>query len=400
MGRLVVFFGIFLGCISALGQSATTTLGNIRAQLEEIRADAPKYDDSRGASPALTNIKHELREWVESRLDALHSDPNAEDGAELKLADILNAELEREHLFRKDPDEDGDFFWKGGGFLAPLELRYIERQSYLLLQTSLEVVCGYDESAYLYRYDNGHWKRIWETEQNTYTKEGYKPQFIRSVLVSPPLNESTPYVMTLGTEPWCSSNWHDVYVRIWKVGPADSRLLLDKAEWAFLGTHDIPIMGSIGREDALVEYTTNSADVGVFSRQVVLHYSLASDKVTRIDPLALSPREFVDAWLAEDWSESRRWSERPHLAGLKAANNTRGRNNFMPTRSCSEPDLWQVGMESDDNKPAPVYFLVRWRPPYKFRMVQSSRRPFPNCKTEDPKADEPRTLFPVQDWRE
>ncbi len=55
------------------------------------------------------------------------------------------------------------------------------------------------------------------------------------------------------------------------------------------------------------------------------------------------------------------------------------------------PDLWQVGVSQDDepNK----YFIVRWRPPYRFTMVETRDNPRPECTEEDPEADERKTLF-------
>jgi hypothetical protein len=77
---------------------------------------------------------------------------------------------------------------------------------------------------------------------------------------------------------------------------------------------------------------------------------------------------------------------------------------LYPTMHCpATPDLWQVGVDFGD-RPTPIgappkgtYFLVRWRPPYEFTMVQVSDSPSPACSDEDRKADdEPLTLFPRQ----
>jgi hypothetical protein len=43
-----------------------------------------------------------------------------------------------------------------------------------------------------------------------------------------------------------------------------------------------------------------------------------------------------------------------------------------------------------------TYFLVRWRPPYRFTMVDIGDRAYPGCTTEDGEADERRSLFPPQ----
>jgi hypothetical protein len=384
---------------------ASTPLAEIGAELERVRSEAPRHHETRGASPRLTTIKHQLRDWIESQLAQLPSDPNGDDGAETALAGHLNADLRREHLLRQGDGAGTDDDWSRIGFLGEVRLEYRQRQTFLVLQTAVEVNCGYDESAYLYRWQEGRWNKIWETEQNVYIEGKYKIQLIRAVLVSPNLNESSPYyVLTLGTEPWCSSNWHDVYVRLWSLSSSGQqpKVLLDKSEWAFLGGHDIPVQGSVGRNDALIEYTVGSIDLGVFSRETILHYSLTPDRAERIDPVALSPRAFVDEWLTDPWEQSRLRSQPSAFAALRKVHQERGRDEFIqPTRHCRTPDLWQVGLESIEGKRAPVYFLVRWRPPYDFTMVQVSQQPLPACNEKDPAADdEDRTLFPVQDWRE
>jgi len=59
---------------------------------------------------------------------------------------------------------------------------------------------------------------------------------------------------------------------------------------------------------------------------------------------------------------------------------------------CETPDLSQVTFEPDNAKdfaPEPsVYFLVRWRPPYHFTMMDISDKPWPRCTQEDREADE------------
>jgi hypothetical protein len=402
MKAVLKLFGFGLATVLA-AYAGDSPLADIRLELEQTRGEALQHEETRGASPRLTIVKHKLRDWVEAKLDGLPSDDNGDGEAVLALAAQLNEELKRERLFRSggygDDDDGRDF----GGFLGPVVLEYRGREGYLVLQTAIEVTCGFDESAYLYRRQDGQWKRIWETEQNTYTKDRYKVQRIRAVLLSPPFNAPSPYVLTLGTEPWCSSNWHDLYVRLWKLGSSDedSRLLLDESEWAFLGEHDIPVQGSIGREDALIEYTIGSIDGGVFSRESVLHYSLAPDAVKRIDPIALSPRDFVEEWLSEPWEQSRRWSQPSAHVVLRKVHHDTGPNEFIdPTRHCRTPDLWQVGLGSSDGEKPPVYYLIRWRPPYHFTMVGASPHSYPGCVEKDPGADEYRTLFPVQDWRE
>ena len=76
-----------------------------------------------------------------------------------------------------------------------------------------------------------------------------------------------------------------------------------------------------------------------------------------------------------------------------------------PTMHCETPDLWQVTFEPrnarKDFEPEPtVHFLVRWRPPYHFTLMEISDKAWPACAQEDRQADEWRTLFSTQEWRQ
>jgi hypothetical protein len=380
-------------------------LTEIRAELAHIRAEGSQRSETRGASPEFTAVKHQLRDWVESYLTQLNSDRNgADEREEAALASRLNAELKQAQVLCDAQDECIKDYQSSLGFVGQVQLEFKQRESFLILQTSLSIECGFDDSAYLYRWDQGRWKRIWQSEQNTYTKNGYTPQDIRAVLVSPSMNEGVPLVMTLGTGSWCTSNWRLVFVRLWRTNSEGSepRLLLDKVESAYLGSHDIPIQGSVGGNDALVEFKKGSIDPDAGSYDVVWHYRVHEDKVERVDPVALDPRDFTDEWLNQPWEQSRLWSQPSSLMTLKQAHEAVSKGEFIqPTRHCRQhPDLWQVGFDRSSAKKSAIYFLVRWQPPYRFTMVQVLHHPSPDCADEDENVNEPKTLFPVQDWRE
>ena len=108
--------------------------------------------------------------------------------------------------------------------------------------------------------------------------------------------------MTLGYVGWCSSNWHTVYYRVWKVDSLTVQSLLEKAEMRWLRTETF-LVGSIGQRtgnrnshvvDVLIEFTQASVDPAVHNREAVRHYLIEGDRVRRVDPVALGPRDFVD----------------------------------------------------------------------------------------------------------
>ena len=386
------------------GLAADAALDALRSSLLGMRRKPPEYGGPRGATPQLTAAKHLLRDWAESRLHAL-----PQSGDEGALQRKLNAELREAKLLcsaggqDQKPCPDGTLL----GFLSELQFR--RSASFLILQTSVGIECGADESAYLYSWSGEGWRRVWETEQNTYTKGAYKPQVIHSVLISRYNRANNYIVLTLGSESWCQSNWHNVYYRAFRLGPdLQAGPLVNGDEWAFFADYP-PIRGSVTQDDVLVEFRISSIDGGVHNRAAIRRYEFDADKPKRVDPLALSPRDFVEEWLNAEWITAALWSESANRRSMRDRHGKLHKDFISgmfiyPTMHCrSTPDLWQVGVNfSDpptpfDAEPKGTYFLVRWRPPYTFTMVQVSDHPSAACTEEDRKTDdEPHTLFPPQ----
>jgi hypothetical protein len=209
--------------------------------------------------------------------------------------------------------------------------------------------------------------------------------------------------MTLGNFWGCASTWHDVTYRVWRLDQTGAKLMIDRTEGAWLRTGAY-IVESIGQRwedkalDILIEFTEGSIDVVVHNREAIRHFLIDGDRVTRVDPVALSPRDFVDEWLTRPWEESLHWSGSSTLQRWYSklhADFVFGQ--FGETMHCGTPDLWQVALTPDGG--SQLYFLVRWRPPYHFTMVNVGDRPWPRCAEKDPDADAWRTLFATQDWR-
>jgi hypothetical protein len=362
-------------------------LEQLRGTLLSLRAHAQENLDVRGATADLTTAKHRLRDWIESRLTALKSDGNVEE-----FARGINSALVAAHL--PDRVEEQNFL----GTIRAAQLRW--EGGLLIVTTAVGILCGEDDSAYGYQWTDGKWKRTWESEQNDYSPDKYAPQYIEGIQVRQSFKDKTYLVLTLGSESWCSSNWHPVYYRIWRIDSTGTNLLVDETHpqaWVRGGGY---VVGAVNDGDALIEFTTNSIDGGVHNRQVVRHYIIEGDRARRVDPVALSPRDFVDEWLTRPWTESAGWSNAAALQTWhgKVHADSIGAEFEDPTKHCQTPDLWQVGVTFGDAKAA-TYFLVRWRPPYRFTMMNVSDKPWPLCNQPDPQADEWRTLFPTHFWR-
>jgi hypothetical protein len=245
--------------------------------------------------------------------------------------------------------------------------------------------------------------RFWQSEQDDYQDGKYFPQRLHEVLISPTdfrrnADRNEHLIVTLGAEPWCSSNWHDVYYRVWQTTSplAEPALLLNGKEWAFVAD---PIHGSVNRTDVLIEYSVSGVEGG-FTRPEIRHYELRRGILQWVDPVALSPRDFVAFWLRHPWPESSRWTleaSRPILQEWIQKHKDGISDFVQPTSHCTQqPDLWQLETDAGVTGNERVYFLIRWRPPYHFTMMSVNDHPRPDCTEIDRQADRPLPLFPVQ----
>jgi hypothetical protein len=333
-----------------------------------LRPHADDHRETRGATPELTLAKHQLRDWIESRLSGFPQNGN-EDMLARELGDrLLEAELVCEPRCRMS-------------ILGYLDKVRINRErEFLIIRTSVGIWCGYDDSAYAYQWTANRWQRIWESEQDIYATKRYLPQGIHAVHISPPDRDGSRLLLSLGAQPGCSSAFQPVYYRVWRIASGRNRLLLDKSEFANVGDYP-PTQGQVEPADVRVELTLGGTGYG-FAHQAVRHYAIHGDSVEQVDPIAATPRDFVEEWLGSGWAQS---ALRSDSASLKSWHQKLHREDGMgdfpgPTLHCSSnPELWQVSTHLHD---APeMYYLVRWRQPDYFVMAGVSENPYPDCTT-------------------
>ena len=408
MGRFAILALLASQLAAVASDARLTELGAI---LIPMRANPLEALGSRGATPQFTTIKHRLRDWIESKLQTLPTRDAARG-----LEDQLNLELQTAGLVCRfdvgPPDVPDCPELTERGFLSPIKVTL--NLDLLVIQTGVGIQnCGFDDSAYAYRWNEG-WHRFWQSEQDDYTDTRYRPQMLRSILISPTaLGRGTDpdehLIVSLGTESWCTSNMHPVYYRVWQTKSTypEPKLLLDQSEEAMLYFVE-PIHGSVGTasglgygaNDVWIEYSVPSFSAG--TREEVRHYRLTNDNLERIDPVALGPRDFVDQWVRHRWDEKTGWTDPQMRAELQQWLPKPNQDGFIypqildSSRRCeNRPDLWQVKVDFQGGavKSVPIYFLVSWKPPFHFAMGGTSNRPRQDCTQPDYVADHFLTLF-------
>jgi len=405
-GATLLFVGM-LAAGSTPVAAADAALVQIGALLRPMRGKPFDELGPRGATPALTDVKHKLRDWVEGRLHEFRNEDDVR-----AFAHELNAQLQGAKLScdwnasspEKDCPDRGE-----PGYLGEITMVFGET---LVVTTGVGIVCGFDQSAYAYSFVDGRWKRFWQSETNNYEGK-YVPLNFLGIQLSwreytrKDADPNVRLLLMLARDPaYCESNWYNVYYRVWqlRIDRPEAKLLLDGGELAFL---DSAVDGIASAREVLIEYSTHTTYTDAQIRPVIRHYVLRNGKLEREVPLALRPRDFADEWIRTDWAVSSQWTE----TGVSASSlrPMHRKENFESglyanTIHCEKrPEHWQVGlvwMHFDGRSKTMVetkhlYFLVKWLPPYRFAMTAVSDHAWTGCTEEDPIADEPRTLFPI-----
>lgn len=357
-------FLLLVPVLSAAAQDGQ--LAALHATLAPLRPHAGEHREARDGTPELTVAKHQLRNWVESRLAGFERH-----GDEVQLARDLGDRLHDADLVCEPRCRMSIL-----GFLD--NVRINRERDLLIIRTSVGIWCGYDDSAYAYEWTANRWRRIWESEQNNYTLNRYFPQVIFAVQVSPLERGGGRLLLSLGAQPGCASAFQPVYYRVWRIGPG-AKLLLEKSEYANVGDYP-PAKGSVRPGDVRVELTLDGTGYGS-SHQAVRHFTVRGNKPVQVDPIAPTQRDFVEEWLRAPWAES---AGRSESAALKTWHQKLHREDGMgdfpgPTARCSSgPGLWQVSSHLHDGPE--TYYLVRWLEAGHSSMAGVSERPYPDCK--------------------
>lgn len=380
--RLALFIALF--GVSGVAQDAQFTA--LQATLASLRERChDEYTELRGAGPQLTVAKHQLRDWIESRLAQLPEQGNAN-----RVNKELNEAVDQAKLREYQSCDQNEI-----GLLGQVEIH--TENGALIVETGVGIdQCGLDDSAYVYEWRDGRWQRAWESEQNVYTEKGYQPQSLTAVHVSgASRRDRTRLVLTLGRFPWCTSNWQPIYYRLWRITPGQpAKSLLDRSEPAYVGFESKASV-DYDRREALI--TFREGDLSSASQVAIRRFAVRGESVTQMQPVATGPRGFVSQWVNHSWGEVswltdskslEQWHEK--LAGKLG-------EFIFRTRHCqTRPDVWQVGFETSGQPAMRTYFLVRWKPPFHFTMAGVNDRPDPGCTEEDHEADEGPEFVPYQ----
>jgi hypothetical protein len=361
-------------------------LGAVTKTVLSLRDFAQSHADVSGVMPEVSIVKHQIRDWIESRLASF-----PENGDEAALSNYFLSRIANAKLFC---DDDSDCRPTALGFLD--EIAVNRDHGFLIVRTAVgtSVRCGYDNSAYVYEWKSGNWRRVWENEQTDYAKDAYRPQMLHSVHISDAGGDGTRLILTLGTPTGCHGAFVPVYYRVWRIGTPGSSLILDKSE-TLNDEGEPPAIGGVTADDLLIEFSAGGTGYG-FTHKALRHFEIHGATVTQTDPIAPTPRDFVEEWLAEPWRDSATRAESPTLREWhEKLHRDDGQGDYPePALRCrNDPSLVEIATHLDQSPKH--YFLVRTKQPLHFSMENIGDQPFADCTQPDPAADRQPSLLPA-----
>jgi hypothetical protein len=367
--------------------SVAPVLFGQQTELDRLVAESARLRERAHAAPITrpdwSNLQHLLRNWIESRLPA---NLPALDREYQGLEAQLTAELWKVGVLARN--------WPGAdaGYVSAVKLSRPADSDVLAVQAGVTVGCGPDESIFLYRFKGGSWSRLLEAN-GTHEWGSSVAETLFSGLDR--LGGRLFFAAWYAVQ--CASAWNVLDYRVFRIDANG-----DQAEPVLSESHGYTLFDEHAKlmpEELLLELTARAMEIG-WRRTYVMHYSLGSDSVQRIDPVALQPQDFVHEWMIRPWDEMRSRSADSLEKWHKFLDPVSGEYEFV--QPCAErPAVTQIGVALDSigeremPEPLSVYFLVEDHGGYSYKMSEISFDRQEGCPGEtEPSYDNLPSLFP------
>lgn len=307
------------------------------------------------AQQATASMKSALRDFITAYFRCVSLQP---DPARIKsdLSTLGHAfEMPRGQISKeKIPPDFGKF-----GFELSFQTRLFESPRLLGVTANLSIECGGDTVLIIFSPSTESWKEVLLWQKKRYaTVAGGTLAFDYGI--SPPDDAGRWFLVTHDVAPWCSSTWSDIRYSVLRPtsDPDHPKTLFSGSDSMWWGNEDFGTL-TVQKDAFDLRFHSASIDAGVHNRVWVRRYSVVGDAVQRIQPVAVSPRDFVDEWVVSPWQQASQWSSRSALAELTQAHAelSRRRNSYKSLleydsvyRCTDSPEHYQVEM-ADETAP-------------------------------------------------
>jgi hypothetical protein len=307
----------FLICSHSAALEVSPTAKEAVKTIRELRAiGIPAFEDGYikgGPPPRVPGLLRQLNKQLKDLIIETLNDASRNS--------IANADEILEKLRAAGWDEIPDHKWNAYGEIIRIKFDWpLENHpGILIVSTQLWIPCGSndpDAAIYVLQGKARDWKLLIATDADFANATGpldgemeYK--------VSPPDPNGAWYLAIATSPPSCHSPAESARFKVLRVGqsPEEPKTLLVRRE-VVDQEFDPPFRLRAETNWMAITRGKNrklDGDRGV----AISRYEVAEGSVTRIQPLALTPEDFLDEWVQIDWNEAIRWSNESSHAGLR-----------------------------------------------------------------------------------
>ena len=314
MARFVGLVALVLACTQLRGQSVSPHAQEAVQTIRKLRASGlPDFESGQATPPArvpglLRQLNQQLRELITDTLNDRSRQGVASEGE-------ITTELQAAGW-----DELPTQKWNAYGEIS--QIRFDWRVGYdpgiLIVSTQLWIPCGStdpDAAIYVFQGRAREWKLVMATDAD-FESAGGRQENGMEYQLSPPDTHGGWFLAIAHSPPACGRTPANLRFKILRPGPSadEPRILYDhreplkqKFEPPFrLQVEEDWFAVTRGRERKL------DGEPGVS----ITRYEVSGDKITRLQPLALTPEDFLDEWVRLSWDEAGRWSSQSAAADL------------------------------------------------------------------------------------
>ncbi len=226
------------------------------------------------------------------------------------------------------------------------------------ITATFDIECGSDAMLLLFSPTDLGWQEMLRWQSPPY--KGINVAFESfDYAISPPAADGHWYVLVKSTTPWCTSAWRGLHYYVLRPSQDSPSpiVLFSGSHSTYIGWDDSGTL-TASATDFEIRFHAESIDpMNVLDRLFIYHFRMTERGLTRIQPVANNPRDFVDEWIVSPWAEASKWTspaERQQLSNTHAelqallkAETTSNSNlyEFRSALRCSDSaDHYQIGL--------------------------------------------------------
>lgn len=320
----------------------------VRKRLLELPIDNGLQPDvSPVAQHAIAAMKDALGEFVNAYLHCVSGQPVATN-IEKELSTLGHAFEMPSGSIRTEniPPDFGKF-----GFELSFKAKTFENPRLLGVTANFSIECGGDTVLFIFAPNNDSWKEVLRWQKKPYaTVAGGTLAFDYGI--SPSDSAGQWFLVTHDVAPWCSSTWSGIRYSVLRAttDPQEPKTFFSGSDFMWWGNEDFGTL-TVQKDAFDLRFHSASIDGGVHNRVWIRHYSVIGDVARRTQPVAVSPRDFVDEWIVSPWQQAAQWSSNSAVVDLRhehAAWSRRRRSDtklleYHSVHQCSDsPNHYQV----------------------------------------------------------